>query len=102
MQATLFVGSIFVGLVGAVAVAWRLSEAIPDGWRRSVTAALAGFGTCFLAFLAAPAEMLGGGPGLVGYLGTLVLGATAGRAFTRRAAGNELPRSPGREESVTL
>jgi len=79
---------LFAGIVSAATLGWSLSRAIPDAWRRGVTAALAVAGALMLAGLAAPADMLAGRSGLMGYAGVLVVLAVLAVRYNRRQAGS--------------
>lgn len=65
------------GLGGAAVTAWLRSGGIPDPWRRSVIAALAGFGAVLLAVPAMFADKLAGRSGLVAYLVLLIAALAA-------------------------
>lgn len=78
--------TIFAGLVVAVALGWTLARAVGDVWRRGVTAALAAFGTLILAGLAAPADIVAGRAGLVGYAALLAAGAVVAARGAKRVA----------------
>ncbi len=78
--------SVFVGVMTAVATGWLRTRAIPNLWRRGVTAALCVFGSVLLAVLATAADMAGGAVGLAAYLVLLVGGAIVTHGIARRAA----------------
>jgi hypothetical protein len=78
---------LFAGIVSAAMLGWSLSRTIPDAWRRGVTAVLAVFGAMMLAGLAAPADMVAGRAGLMGYAGVLVLLAVLAVRYNRRQLG---------------
>lgn len=69
---------VFAGIVTAALVAWLLARPITDWWRRGLTAALGVFAALLLTALSAPADMIGGLPGLVTY--SVVLLTAAGTA----------------------
>jgi len=75
----------FTGIVVAAGLAWRLTAPIADWWRRGVTAALAVFGAMMLAALTAPADMIGGRPGLAALGIVLAAGAVAAARFAHRS-----------------
>jgi hypothetical protein len=79
---------LFAGIVSAATLGWSLSRAIADTWRRGVTAALAVFGALMLAALAAPADMIAGRAGLMGYAGVLAALAVVAVRYNRRQAGS--------------
>jgi hypothetical protein len=79
---------LFAGIVSAATLGWSLSRAIADTWRRGVTAALAVFGALMLAALAAPADMIAGRAGLMGYAGVLAALAVLAVRYNRRQAGS--------------
>lgn len=76
---------VVLGIVAAAAVGWLLARPIDDFWRRGVTAALAVFGACLLAMVAAPIDMVAGRTGLAVYLGALAATALVARSAARRA-----------------
>jgi hypothetical protein len=78
---------LFAGIVSAATLGWSLSRAIADAWRRGVTAALAVVGALMLAGLAAPADMIAGRNGLMGYAGVLVVLAVLAVRYNRRQTG---------------
>jgi len=75
----------FTGIVVAAGLAWRCSGPIADWWRRGVTAALAVFGAMMLAALTAPADMIGGRPGLAALGIVLAAAALAAARFAHRS-----------------
>jgi hypothetical protein len=79
---------LFAGMVSAATLGWSLSRAVADTWRRGVTAALAVFGALMLAALAAPADMIAGRAGLMGYAGVLAALAVLAVRYNRRQAGS--------------
>ena len=78
--------SVFLGLVVAAATGWLSTRAIPDPWRRGVTAALCVFGAVLLAVVATVADMIGGAPALSVYAGILAVAAGATHGLARGAA----------------
>ncbi len=79
---------LFAGIVAAATLGWSLSRAIPDAWRRGVTAALAAVAALMLAGLAAPADMIAGRAGLVGYAAVLAVLAVLAVRYNRRQTGS--------------
>jgi hypothetical protein len=75
---------LFAGIVSAATLGWSLSRHLADVWRRGVTAALAVFGALMLAGLAAPADMVAGRAGLMGYAGLLAALAVLAVRYNRR------------------
>jgi hypothetical protein len=74
-------GAVLAGVAAAATVAWRLTRAMEDYWRRGVTGAVAvtvGFG---LAGGAVPVDLIAGTVGLAIY--ALLLVAGGGWALTR-------------------
>jgi len=59
---------LFVGMVAAVVMCWRLSRPIEDYFRRGIAMVIAVFAALLLAGLAAPVDMVGGILGLIVYL----------------------------------
>jgi hypothetical protein len=78
--------SVFVGLAVAAATGWLSTRAIPDPWRRGVTAALCVFGAVLLAVVATAADMIGGARALSVYAGILFVTAGATHHLARAAA----------------
>jgi hypothetical protein len=78
---------LFVGVVAAVVVCWRLSRPIEDYFRRGIAVAIAVFAALLLAGLAAPADIVGGILGLVIYL-LLLIGADVLALLKWRRAGS--------------
>lgn len=78
--------TVFAGFVAAAASGWLRTRAIDDLWRRGVTATLSVFGTTLLGLLAAPADTIGGRPGLAAYLLLLLVAAFLTHGAARRAA----------------
>ncbi|MDH3456645.1 MAG: hypothetical protein OER90_07350 [Gemmatimonadota bacterium] len=78
--------SVFLGLAVAATTGWLSTRAIPDTWRRGVTAALCVFGAVLLAVVATAADMIGGAPALSVYAGFLVVAAGITHGIARRAA----------------
>ncbi len=78
--------SVFLGLAVAVATGWLSTRAIPDPWRRGVTAALCVFGAVLLAVLATAADMIAGAGALGVYTGVLCFAAGVAHRGARQAA----------------
>ncbi|HEY2824235.1 MAG TPA: hypothetical protein VGI83_01695 [Gemmatimonadales bacterium] len=80
-------GPLLTGIALSVTLTWRLTRLIPDVWQRGITAGLALFGSAMLAALAAPADTLGGRPGIALYgLALILSGWTALRRVRRSSA----------------
>jgi hypothetical protein len=82
VSAQVLTTSVFVGLVAAVATAGLRTRAVPDPWRRGVTAAVAVFGAALVAVVATAADTIAGWQGLAAYLVLLFAAAV----FTHRQA----------------
>jgi hypothetical protein len=80
---------VFAGIVTAALVAWHLARPITDWWRRGLTAALGVFAALLLTVLSAPADMIGGFPGLLTYSVALLTaaGMAARHALRSRVRG---------------
>ncbi len=75
-----------IGMVTAMATAFTLSRAIPDPWRRGVIVASTVFAATILAALAAPADLLAGGTGLIAYAVLLLAAANHARNKVKTAS----------------
>ena len=79
-------GPLYVGIVAAVFIAWRVSGPVRDVWQRAIACGLALFGAAMLAALAAPADMLGGRPGILIYGALLAVSGWSALRRARRSA----------------
>ena len=75
-----------IGMVTAMATAFTLSRTIPDPWRRGVIVASTVFAATILAALAAPADILAGGTGLIVYAVLLLAAANHARNKVKAAS----------------
>lgn len=82
----LVTAGLLAGVSCAFGMAWTLARRVPGLWRRGAVAAIAIFGSCLLAVLAAPADALGGGAGLVLYLSILLVSGIWSLVRALRAA----------------
>ena len=78
--------ALFAGVAAAAAIAWRLTGAIEDYWRRGVTGALAVTLAFGLAGGAVPVDLVAGRMGLGAYAVALVAAGTWALHWARRAA----------------
>ena len=78
-------GPLYVGIVTAVFIAWRVSGPVQDVWQRAIVCGLALFGSAMLAALAAPADILGGRLGILAYGAALAMSGWSALRRARRA-----------------
>ena len=76
---------LFAGIVVALTCAWTLARPITDWWRRGVTGAVAVFAAMLLTGATAPADMLAGSAGVLGFAVGMALAAALAARYALRS-----------------